>query len=151
MTTKCVIAFENNPSKVFYSGQLLKGSVTLTLPNEQKVRGIYLNITGYAYARWSEGSGRNKNTYTGKESYLNERTDFVSANNSHGKSLNTKKNTIIPNTFALCYIKPLLLCVLKIIFDFHLVNTYIIFNVNCQPNYRHHLKVIMDIYDTVQL
>lgn len=92
MPTNCVIVFENNPSKVFYGGQLLKGSVTLTLTSEKTVRGIYIKITGDAYAHWSEGSGKSKKSYTGEESYLNERTYFVGGNSS-GKSLNKTKNT----------------------------------------------------------
>lgn len=50
MPTTCVIAFDNNPDKVFYGGQLLTGKVTLTTTKEKTIRGIsgtchHINIT----------------------------------------------------------------------------------------------------------
>lgn len=56
MPTTCVIAFEN-PDRVYYAGQLLRGTVNLTLTNERKVRCVYVRIYGRAYAYWIEYGG----------------------------------------------------------------------------------------------
>lgn len=107
MPTTCVIAFEN-PSRVYYAGQLLRGTVNLTLTKEKKVRGVYVRIHGRAYAYWTEhcsiDHNRNRNSdnnrtrssghhvsYTGEEVYLDERQYFVGGSNSSKKLLHTKK------------------------------------------------------------
>lgn len=36
-----------------------------------------MEISGTAYCHWTEGSGDNKKTYTGNETYLNERTYLI--------------------------------------------------------------------------
>lgn len=77
MPTSCEIEFENNPLKVVYTGQLLRGTVRLNLTEEKNVRGIYINIYGSAHVKWSKGSGNRRVTHTGKEEYLNEKTYFV--------------------------------------------------------------------------
>lgn len=46
MPTICKIDFENNPMKVLYAGQLLKGTVKLTLTSQKDIRGVYINILG---------------------------------------------------------------------------------------------------------
>lgn len=38
--TSCDIYFDNNPSRVFYGGQLLNGRVVLKLFKEKTVRGL---------------------------------------------------------------------------------------------------------------
>lgn len=77
MPTSCEIEFENNPLKVIYGGQTLRGTVRLTLTEEKNVRGIYINIHGTAHAQWSIGTGSRRVTHTGNEDYLNEKTFFV--------------------------------------------------------------------------
>lgn len=77
MPTTCEIEFDNNPAKVIYAGQLLRGTVRLTLTEQKSVRGVYIRILGTAYCHWSEGAGDNRKSYTGKEDYLNEKTYFV--------------------------------------------------------------------------
>lgn len=83
MPTTCEIDFDNNPQKVFYAGQLLRGSVRLTLTKENSVRGVYIRIYGTAYCHWTSGSGDNRKSYTGKEDYLNEKTYFVGDSNGN--------------------------------------------------------------------
>lgn len=39
MSESCEIVFENNPEKVFYGGQLLRGRVKLTLAEPVTVKG----------------------------------------------------------------------------------------------------------------
>lgn len=77
MPTSCEIEFENNPMKVLYAGQTLRGTVRLHLTEEKDVRGIYINIYGTAHAQWSKGTGNRRVTYTGNEDFLNEKTYFV--------------------------------------------------------------------------
>lgn len=77
MPTTCTITFTDNPQKVCYSGSLLQGNVFLNLTSAKTVRDIFIKLKGEAYARWTEGSGKSKRTYTGEEDYLDERTYFV--------------------------------------------------------------------------
>lgn len=42
-----------------------------------KKPGIYVEISGKAYCHWTEGTGDNKKSYTGRETYLDERTYLV--------------------------------------------------------------------------
>lgn len=78
MTTTCVIDFENNPDKVVGSGQLLRGTVTLTLTENRSVRGIFIKLIGKACVNWSAllsdeyASTKRKNEY-----YLNEKAYLV--------------------------------------------------------------------------
>lgn len=70
MQTSCDIEFENNPSKVFHSGQRIRGTVKLSLAEPQACRGIYVRIKGDGYVQWNEGS--EDKICTGTESYVEE-------------------------------------------------------------------------------
>lgn len=72
MSIACDIEFENNPNKIFYAGQLLRGTVRLTVKERKNVRGVYISIQGKAYCRWSRNGGRRSIVYVGDELYLNE-------------------------------------------------------------------------------
>lgn len=52
MPTTCEINFENNPKKVFFSGQKLHITVRLTLTEEMKIRGVYIQLRGTAHVRF---------------------------------------------------------------------------------------------------
>lgn len=39
--------------------------------------GIYVEISGRAHCRWTEGSDEHKKTYTGNETYLEERRFLI--------------------------------------------------------------------------
>lgn len=52
MPTTCVINFEKNPKKVFFSGQKLHITVRLTLTEEIKVRSVYIQLCGTAHVRF---------------------------------------------------------------------------------------------------
>ncbi|XP_055312571.1 arrestin domain-containing protein 17-like [Sitodiplosis mosellana] len=82
MPTTCVVEFENNPEKVFYAGQLLCGTVQLTLTEKKNVRGIYIEIRGKAYAYWTREEDKKTVEYTGKETYLDKRIYFVGGKES---------------------------------------------------------------------
>lgn len=78
MTIDIRIDFENNPSRIYYSGQSVRGTVQLILGEEKKIRGAYIRIYGKAYCRWST-DGKNKVTYIGEELFLNETSYLVGA------------------------------------------------------------------------
>lgn len=59
MLSTCEIAFEQL-DLVFYAGQLVRGTVHLTLSKEHKVRGVYIQISGKAYAHWTENQKKKK-------------------------------------------------------------------------------------------
>lgn len=77
MPTTCIVDFENNPQKVLYAGQLLRGTVQLTLTEEKNVRGVFIHVLGQAYAHWTKKRGKRTKHYRGEETYLDERTYFV--------------------------------------------------------------------------
>lgn len=98
MSTTCVIAFDN-PSRVYYAGQMVCGTVNLTLTEEEKVRSVYVRIFGRAYARWKEycsvdhnrdrsrdrnqiGSGGHHVSYTGEKVHLDTKYYLVGDGNS---------------------------------------------------------------------
>lgn len=92
MTIACNIYFENGPSKCYYSGQKIRGTVTicvsylnlfdwneffifvgnvhLTLHERKKIRGVYVSLKGDANTKWSEqvqqyvGSGADRKSVT---------------------------------------------------------------------------------------
>lgn len=142
MPTTCNITFDNNPQKVCYSGTLLQGSVFLTLTNSKSVRGLFIKIKGDAHARWSEGSGKNKRTYTGEETYLNERTYF--AGGANGKQTDTS----VTNRLAIEKILIIVLICPQLISSFSPDRTPTRFNVNCHPICQHRWKVITAGYGT---
>lgn len=100
MPTSCEIEFENNPMKVIYAGQLLRGTVQLSLTEEKTVRGVYIRIHGKAYTHWTTGSGDNRKTFTGSEDYLDERTYFVGG--SSGNVLHRSMHVMRCNLFYFC-------------------------------------------------
>lgn len=91
MSITCEIEFENNPFKVIYAGQLLRGTIRLGLTEEKTICGIFVKLSGKAYALWTQGCGDKRKTYTGKEEYLNAETCLVGGRDG-------KHNEIIINS-----------------------------------------------------
>lgn len=99
-SSTCEVEFVDNPMKVFYSGQLMRGTVQLNIVKQKKVRRIYIHVYGAAYASWTEyfwfdfglqnWCSDYQKTFSGKEVYLNDGTYFVGApeNNNEFKPLN---------------------------------------------------------------
>lgn len=93
MPTTCSINFPGNLEKVFYSGQLLSGTVRLTLTSQKEVRGVYVEIYGKSYVHWTETEYEERDgkresvtrSYTSEESFLRERKHFLG--NSDGNLL----------------------------------------------------------------
>lgn len=55
MTSTCNIQFDHN-QKTLFAGQILRGTVKLTLANPQFVRNVYIHIFEETYANPSEAS-----------------------------------------------------------------------------------------------
>lgn len=79
--TNCHIDFENNPMKIVYSGQTIRGTVQLNLTDEINIRGIYIHLYGGAYVNWRERMNCFK-IHIGNEDYLNHRIYLIGA--THG-------------------------------------------------------------------
>lgn len=82
MPTTCEVILENCPSNVCYSGTLMRAQITLTTTSEKTIRGIFAKVKGFAYCRWSTGSGKNRRTHTGEETYLDERAFLLGTSES---------------------------------------------------------------------
>lgn len=68
--------FLDNPSAVYFAGQLLSGRVVLMLSESMEMRGISLVLVGKGEVAWTESSTNSDNnsentTYSASESYLN--------------------------------------------------------------------------------
>lgn len=66
MPTTCTISFDN-PDGVYFAGEILRGTITLTVTRREKVRGVYVRVFGGAYTHWtrfcSTDHGRNRDEY----------------------------------------------------------------------------------------
>lgn len=83
MSTTCKISFDNNPEKVFYAGQLLKGTVDLHFKSNKSVRCIYVRVQGFGFVHWKE----HRRPCQGNEDYMNAMTCFVGSFNNGNVSL----------------------------------------------------------------
>lgn len=73
MSINCCIDLENNPMRVVYAGQLLRGTVRLKLMDKTTVSSIYIRISGKVFAQWKVGNS----VVTAKEDCLDERIQLV--------------------------------------------------------------------------
>ncbi|KFB40715.1 AGAP001892-PA-like protein [Anopheles sinensis] len=73
--SECQIRFDNNPCGVYFPGQSLAGYVELRVLDTFKVKGVSLQIKGFAEVKWTEstGSGKSRRTvhYHGRQDYIN--------------------------------------------------------------------------------
>ncbi|KAG4072774.1 hypothetical protein HA402_005251 [Bradysia odoriphaga] len=74
---KCTIKLCGNASNVYYSGQLISGTIQLTLNEKKKVRDIFVKVLGVAYVRWPEGGGRNDTVNKGKEIIFDKKIELI--------------------------------------------------------------------------
>lgn len=79
MSTTCEIEFENNPDKVIYAGQLLRGTVWLTSTERKRIRVVYIQISGKAVTRWSDSDS----SYGGKQILFNQQSNLVNGSNGN--------------------------------------------------------------------
>lgn len=82
---KCAIEFENNPAKVYYSGQLICGIVHLTLNEKKKVHDVSVKVFGKAYVCWPES---NDQTAHGKEIFFDKRIELNHESNGNKLFIN---------------------------------------------------------------
>lgn len=85
MPTTCDIYFENNPFKIIYTDQFLRGVVISTLTSSKKVRGIFLKITGKGHTHWIQGFGKQRQSFRGDEEYLYEKMPLAGGIANRGK------------------------------------------------------------------
>lgn len=78
MPTTCKIEFENNPKKIVYAGQLLRGKVQLNFNVQKTVRSVYIRLHGTAFCTWKQ----DRKPCQCKEDYLNDITYFVGGINN---------------------------------------------------------------------
>lgn len=97
MPTTCEIEFENNPLKVIYSGETLRGIVHLLVTSEKVIKKGSVKIVGEGNVRWTEHLQRQKydnhqqkyvteyytEDRTSQENYLHRVIEFIPEN---GKS-----------------------------------------------------------------
>lgn len=55
MPTTCEVEFDNNLEKVFYAGQLLRGTALITLTKRKKLCDAYIQVSGKVTANWDDG------------------------------------------------------------------------------------------------
>lgn len=79
MSVTCKVQFHDNPMKVFYAGQMVRGNVRLILTQAKKVHCLYIRIHGRAYVHWvdSTSDSRKVRVFSGNEDYFSERTNFI--------------------------------------------------------------------------
>ncbi|XP_055295696.1 arrestin domain-containing protein 1-like [Sitodiplosis mosellana] len=81
MSATCDIEFENNPRKIIYAGQLLRGTVRLNLTENFNVRSVYVRIRGKAFASWNSVETK----VEVNEDYLDKKMYFVGSRESTSK------------------------------------------------------------------
>lgn len=80
------IKLENNPSGVYFGGDVVQGKMLFGLEGSaKKARGVRVEIKGKSEVRWTSGSGDNKKTYQDTETYIDERQYVIgdSSNEMH--------------------------------------------------------------------
>ncbi|XP_039431725.1 arrestin domain-containing protein 3-like [Culex pipiens pallens] len=79
----CDILFDNNPNGIFKAGDAVSGSVTLTLTQLKKVRGVCLLITGFAETFWTSkvphgpNNKKTKAQFKGREDFIAQKSYLV--------------------------------------------------------------------------
>ncbi|XP_056634646.1 arrestin domain-containing protein 3-like isoform X1 [Diorhabda sublineata] len=68
----------DNPGTIT-KGTTLTGTVTCRFPSEETIRGIECSLRGKECTRWTQGSGKNSTTYTGKHKFIIQDINFVGA------------------------------------------------------------------------
>lgn len=91
----CVIVFDENDFGTYFTGQTVSGKVIITLEKTKKLKGIKLQICGFAACQWRERYGqkiavakvssRDKHMYYGREDYIASTTYLVGY--EHGNNI----------------------------------------------------------------
>ncbi|XP_038067022.1 arrestin domain-containing protein 3-like [Patiria miniata] len=68
------VIFDGDDIGVFQSGEVIRGFIKIVLDEAKNdVRGIQIKFVGEAYTHWSEGSGKDSTSYSGREVYFKEK------------------------------------------------------------------------------
>ncbi|SPP84079.1 arrestin domain-containing protein 17 [Drosophila guanche] len=81
MSKNCMITFDQNEHGTYFTGQVITGKVIVNLTKTKKLRGIKLQISGYALAQWrvrrrgkampiQNPKKRTKHLFSGREDYI---------------------------------------------------------------------------------
>ncbi|XP_011209310.2 arrestin domain-containing protein 17 [Bactrocera dorsalis] len=83
----CVVVFDQNDFGTYFTGQIVSGKVIITLEKTKKLKGIKLQVCGFAACQWREKYGkkialakinpRDKHVYFGREDYIASTTYLV--------------------------------------------------------------------------
>ncbi|KAH8344320.1 hypothetical protein KR084_009658 [Drosophila pseudotakahashii] len=102
MSKNCMITFDQNEHGTYFTGQVISGKVIVNLNKTKKLRGIKLQISGYAQAQWRlrrQGKAvaiqnpkkRSKHQYSGREDYIASTTYLMGS--EQGSNFNMEAGT----------------------------------------------------------
>ncbi|KAH8420953.1 hypothetical protein KR222_011087 [Zaprionus bogoriensis] len=103
MSNNCIIKFDQNEHGTYFTGQVVTGRVIVNFNKTKKLRGIKLQISGYACAQWRRKHGRNvatnqtnfrpgrKRFFTGREDYIASTTFLMGS--EQGKTFSIDAGT----------------------------------------------------------
>ncbi|EDV48176.1 arrestin domain-containing protein 17 [Drosophila erecta] len=108
MSKNCMITFDQNEHGTYFTGQVITGKVIVNLNKTKKLRGIKLQISGYAQAQWryrrhgkavaiQNPKKLSKHQYSGREDYIASTTYLMGSERGSNFSMDAGTYTY---TFA---------------------------------------------------
>ncbi|XP_017053004.1 arrestin domain-containing protein 17 [Drosophila ficusphila] len=102
MSKNCMITFDQNEHGTYFTGQVITGKVIVNLNKTKKLRGIKLQISGYAQAQWrvrrhgravaiQNPKKRMKHQFSGREDYIASTTYLMGS--EQGSTFNMDAGT----------------------------------------------------------
>ncbi|XP_017081807.2 arrestin domain-containing protein 17 [Drosophila eugracilis] len=102
MSKNCMITFDQNEHGTYFTGQVITGKVIVNLNKTKKLRGIKLQISGYAQAQWrvrrhgravaiQNPKKRMKHQFSGREDYIASTTYLMGS--EQGSNFNMDAGT----------------------------------------------------------
>lgn len=82
MPTTCIIELDH-PSRVIYSGNVLRGTVHLSLTNSKVIRSGSIRIVGKGHVSWTETVQRQVYDSRQKKSVTEQHTEVRSSNETY--------------------------------------------------------------------
>ncbi|EDW59560.1 arrestin domain-containing protein 17 [Drosophila virilis] len=82
MSNNCLITFDQNEHGTYFTGQVVTGKVIVNFNKTKKLRGIKLQISGYACAQWRRKHGRAQPTNQfrpGRKRFFMGREDYIAS------------------------------------------------------------------------
>lgn len=73
MPTICEIEFENNPNKVFFTGELVRGVVSITLSKKQMFKAIFIQFSGKSVTGW----WTLEESFSSEQIFFNQQLDLI--------------------------------------------------------------------------